>query len=425
MDFPDLERVLHSCVVEINDSDAHRTEKRERRNRAQRDLEALLQTREPTTDEGYRLALLLSRAGPGDLSPLECAIDLARLAHRNGHPEAGLLVAGCVDRLLYVHHKPQRYGTVRPTIAGETRLPVVDPSVTDEDRAELGLPPAAQAYREVEEANRDGARQVAEHGLPEGANLRRVFLPLRPERLGEVLAEATEAVWREGDDMVFCWRGSASEVSVWFGVEMAMDHLDGTDLWVLVVRIRDLDRAAFSYRFLPAGGDGRRPWGEPSGTWRGPAAPSAPALAQTLFGELRTVGLDSEVLGERRRMHVYVPPGHDPRNRAGVLYATDGRVSAELIEPLVLAGRIPLMVSVGVAFGEEPDGDRRAQEYLPGFHPERFEAHRQFFVEEVPAWVEENWGWLAVETGGSSSASPMVQRSLRPWACAIPSTSGR
>lgn len=42
MDFADVERVLHICVVEIDDSDAYRTEKRQRRQRAQRNLDALL-----------------------------------------------------------------------------------------------------------------------------------------------------------------------------------------------------------------------------------------------------------------------------------------------------------------------------------------------------------------------------------------------
>lgn len=388
MNFTDVERVLQGCMVGIDDSEADRLQKRERRQQTQRDLEARLQTTEPSTEEAYGLALLLSRAGLGDLSSLRLALDLARRAHRNGHREAGLLVAQCVDRLLYSEHKPQRYGTVRPTIAGEARLPALHPSVTDEERAELGLPPAAQLRQELEQASRDAARQVAEHGLPEGANLRRVYRPLGPAEVAEILGERSEAVWRDGDDVVFCWRGSASAVAVWFGLEMALEQLEGSDLWVLVVRIRDLDRAAFSYRFLPADGHEARQWAERSGTWRGPEAPPGPAVAQTLVGELRTVELDSAALGERRRIHVYLPPGHDRRNPPGVLYATDGRVSAELIEPLVLAGRIPPIVSVGVTFGDDPGADRRAQEYLPGFHPERFETHRRFFVDEVPAWAE-------------------------------------
>ena len=199
-DFTDVERVLQSRMVGIDDGDADRLQKRLRRQQAQRDLEALLQTTEPSTEEAYRLELIFSSAGLDDLSPLRLALDLARRAHRNGHPEAGLLVAQCADRLLYSEHKPQRYGTVRPTIAGEARLPALDPSVTDEERAELGLPPATQLRQEVEQTIRDSARHVAERGLPDGANLRRAYRPLRPAELAEVLGERSEAVWRDGDD---------------------------------------------------------------------------------------------------------------------------------------------------------------------------------------------------------------------------------
>lgn len=64
MNFTDVERVLQSCMVGIDDSDADRLKKRERRQQAQRDLEAPLQTTEPSTEEAYGLALILGRAGP-------------------------------------------------------------------------------------------------------------------------------------------------------------------------------------------------------------------------------------------------------------------------------------------------------------------------------------------------------------------------
>jgi hypothetical protein len=70
------------------------------------------------------------------------------------------------------------------------------------------------------------------------------------------------------------------------------------------------------------------------------------------------------------------------------MLATDRRTSADLIEPLIVDGRIPPIVSIGVPFGENVGGDPRAQEYLPDYCPSRFEAHRRFFVEEVPAWAE-------------------------------------
>jgi enterochelin esterase-like enzyme len=393
MDFEDVERTLRSCFVEADDTEADRVRKRERRLHAERELSELLRDQEPTTEQAYTLAKILSYAGPGDPSPLEAAQHLALTAHRKGHPEAGLLAATCVDRLLVRERRPQRFGTLRPTVGGEFRLLPVDPTVTDEDRAELGLPPFAQVLEEVVNANRAAALQVAEEGLPDGVNLRRVFRTQRPVDLETALAGRDEAVGRDGEDIIFCWRGSAEAVTAWFGVEMAMEPLDGTDLWMLAVRIRDVDQAAFSYRFLPTRSDDTAPsWAEPSGTWRGPAAPPPPERASPLRGELRTVDFDSQALGERRALQVYLPPGHDPGDRAPVLYATDSRTSADLIEPLIAAGRIPPVISIGVPFGPDLDGDRRAQEYLPGFHSERFEAHRRFFVDEVSAWAEAELG---------------------------------
>ncbi|MDQ4070284.1 MAG: alpha/beta hydrolase-fold protein [Actinomycetota bacterium] len=392
MDYGQLERSLRGCYIEPDDTEAERVAKRERRRQAERDLELLLARQEPTGDEAYALARILSHAGPGHTSTLERARELAHVAHTKGHPEAGRLFATCVDRLLVADGEPQRYGTLRMTVAGEIRCPDLDPSVTDDERAALGLPPAAQVREEVARTNREAARRVAEEGLPPGVNLRRVLRRFRPAELERVLGDRREGVWREGDDVFLCWRGQAEAVTAWFGVEMAMEPLDGTDLWVLAVRIRDVDRAAFSYRFLPAGGSETPMWGERSGTWQGPLAPPPPERARPLGGELRTVDFPSEVLGERRTLELYLPPGHDADGRNPVLYATDSRTSAELLEPLITEGRIPPVVSVGVPFGRNLDGDRRAQEYLPGFHAERFDAHRRFFVEELPAWAEAEVG---------------------------------
>jgi pimeloyl-ACP methyl ester carboxylesterase len=198
-------------------------------------LRAALRQDEPTTEQAFALSTAL--AGTlGDHADGELGRDLALLAHRGGHPGGGLLVAQWVDRLLVKEPRPQRYGTLRYRQDGETALPPLDGSASEEDRSELGLPP-----------------------------------------------------------------------------------------------------------------------------W-------------------------DEVLS------VYLPPGHDPRRRYPVLYASDGRVSAPLIELLIRDRRIPPIISIGVPFGNDIDGDRRAQEYLWGRHPERFEAHRRYFAEEVPAWAEDEFG---------------------------------
>jgi hypothetical protein len=342
VDFEEVERILRSCLVEADDTEDDVARKRERRRQVEGDLLRLLGREEPTAEQAYAVGKILSFAGPGDSSCLELAERLARLAHAKGHPEAGRLIATCVDRRLVQQRKPQRYATLCPTVGGERRLLPVDPLVTDEERAELGLPPLAQVLEEVARANREAARRVAVEGLPEGVNLRRVPRAHSPIELEEALAGRDEAVWRDSDDVIFCWRGTAEAVTTWFGIEMAMEPVDETDLWVLAVRIRDLDRACFSYRFLPTRADGTvAPWDSPSGTWRGPSAPPPPERASPLRGELRSVEFTSATLGERRTLHVYLPPGHAPRNRSPVVYATDSRTCGDLIEPLITSGRIP------------------------------------------------------------------------------------
>ncbi len=52
MNFTDVERVLQTCMVGIDDSDADRLEKRECRQQAQRDLEVLLGVWRPVTERG-------------------------------------------------------------------------------------------------------------------------------------------------------------------------------------------------------------------------------------------------------------------------------------------------------------------------------------------------------------------------------------
>jgi len=71
MDFEDVERTLHSCFVKAHDTEADRVRKRERRRQAERELSDLLRDQEPTAEQAYTLAKILSYAGPGDSSPLE------------------------------------------------------------------------------------------------------------------------------------------------------------------------------------------------------------------------------------------------------------------------------------------------------------------------------------------------------------------
>ena len=49
--------------------------------------------------------------------------------------------------------KPQKFGTQLVEIAGQWKVYDVDPAVTDEERAEWGLPPIAEAHARAAELN--------------------------------------------------------------------------------------------------------------------------------------------------------------------------------------------------------------------------------------------------------------------------------
>jgi enterochelin esterase-like enzyme len=171
-------------------------------------------------------------------------------------------------------------------------------------------------------------------------------------------------------------------------IQLPMWRIDD-DLWALSVRVRDLDRAAISYAFTSLG----EPW-PGTETWRGPLAPPAPRRAAPLAGELTEAIIESRWLREPRKLTVYVPPAQE--GSPCVLFMADGQTVgkfAEVVEPLIAERAIPRTTLVGVHSGESTAGDLvRAQEYIPGHDRTRFEAHRRFFLEEVPAWAERELG---------------------------------
>jgi hypothetical protein len=121
--------------------------------------------------------------------------------------------------------------------------------------------------------------------------------------------------------------------------------------------------------------------------WRGPLAPAALPAAQSLTGTIEEHLLDSAALGAPRGVTVYRPPSQQGPLPACLL--ADGgsaRGFAHTLEPAILAGAVPAVLLVGVHNAVDPANpwpDRRAQEYLPGHHRRRFDAHLGFVVDEV------------------------------------------
>jgi enterochelin esterase-like enzyme len=86
-----------------------------------------------------------------------------------------------------------------------------------------------------------------------------------------------------------------------------------------------------------------------------------------------------------RAVTVYVPP----TTPTAIVYAGDGQLVAPWGSTLERDDLPPTMI-VGVH--RLDDETLRLHEYSPGFDPERFAAHERFVVDDVRAWVDEQFG---------------------------------
>src|SRR6478736_6409946 len=82
---------------------------------------------------------------------------------------------------------------------------------------------------------------------------------------------------------------------------------------------------------------------------------------------------------------VYVPPD----SPEGIVFAGDGQLISQWGGVLEAADVPPTMI---VGAHRLDDETLRLHEYSLGFDPQRFAAHEQFFVEEVPGWVRSRFG---------------------------------
>jgi enterochelin esterase-like enzyme len=105
--------------------------------------------------------------------------------------------------------------------------------------------------------------------------------------------------------------------------------------------------------------------------------------------------LVSETLGYDggRLVTVYVPK--DPPE--AVVFTGDGQMISQWAEALE-ASDVPVRSTMIVGVHRLADEMLRLHEYSPGFAPDRFAAHEQFFVDEVRGWVRSRFG-VAPTTG--------------------------
>lgn len=205
-------------------------------------------------------------------------------------------------------------------------------------------------------------------------------LPPNPATLTLKLEGKDRAVFLEGDVLTLLHRRKGGYVGVTGGVQESMTPVPGTDLWVLRVKMKGWDRAVIQYAFFTP--DHPTPSFEEYGVWRGPAAPTV-ELARPLKGQFQQFDFASKELGAKRRIAIYFPPNPTPDLPA--IYMADGEGTeglAQVLEPLILTGRMAPCALIGAFSGDWGGHGRRSQEYGEG------EAkHRRFFSLELPAWA--------------------------------------
>lgn len=234
------------------------------------------------------------------------------------------------------------------------------------------------------------------------------------------------AVWREGDALVFGYRGNATAVDLTGTLDYPMSRVRGTDLWIVKLHIDDIDQALISYAIRPLGD-------QPSSTtepeirvWRGPDAPAEAIGATQLRGRVTADSIVSQALGEVRALFVYTPPGTEPPE--GVIYLGDGAAVRRLaphLDTLITAGSLPRVMLIGLASATgsldvSSRTDPRALEYLWNYDSlnTRFLAHERFFLEEVIPRAESHHGAPATRErravfGVSNGAGWALQMGLR------------
>jgi len=115
------------------------------------------------------------------------------------------------------------------------------------------------------------------------------------------------------------------------------------------------------------------------------------AWAMPIRGELITESLEYD---GARGVTAYLPP----QPPEAIVFAGDGQLISQWGEVLEGADCPPTMI---VAAHRLDDEMLRLHEYSPGFDPERFAAHEEFFVEDLRRWARRRF---AVALGADRTA---------------------
>lgn len=212
------------------------------------------------------------------------------------------------------------------------------------------------------------------------------------------LQARSDDLWSEGETLYIVKEVQADGLFMSGGISTLLRPVLESELFAVAIHVDDLEKAAFTYLFIPIVGRSLSdPLGE-AAQWRGPDAPARPAQNDPLQGEIQHITIHSTALDAERPLTIYMPPGHDASQSWPVVYLADGEFVEALaaeVDFLITEGQVPPLLLVGVnsaPYEARATGDLRAAEYLDGWNLERFAAHQEFFTQEVAAWAESTLG---------------------------------
>jgi enterochelin esterase family protein len=225
----------------------------------------------------------------------------------------------------------------------------------------------------------------------------------RRDLVNRYLGSLTQAPIASGDEAIFLYRGAAQSVQVlgdMNGWDMesapAMTRLDGSDLWYwrsafepdarldyrLLVDSRDVILDPLNPNSVPG------PLG-PNSELRMPAYQLPPELdpaaASVPAGTITSHTLDSQLLGQRRTVQVYEPPGQIVGQPLPVLYINGGSDYLNLIDAPTILDRLiaqrqipPLLVVFITPINAEQDYSLN-------------DAYAGFLAEELAPYIQETF----------------------------------
>lgn len=257
-------------------------------------------------------------------------------------------------------------------------------------------------------------------------------VPASADVLQATLGDKEEGVFLDGDVLTILRREKGNGVAVTGGIQLPLNRIPGSDLFVLQLKMANWQDAFFTYEFVSSN-DSVTIHQVKKLTfkiWRGSRAPAALEKTDDFKGKIVERTIHSKALNEDRKLSIYIPPGA-PNKGLKAIFMADGqgcRQFAQYLEPLILEHKIAPAAIVGVYSGDylgdrtkpfDPLKDLRMLEYAEGWDRGRFDKHMTFFTKEVPAWATKEYGISSLRAdravfgfsnGGAFSAAAAVIR---------------